>query len=243
MSSTATTSSRRSRGHEVDVTSRVSQERKSAGDPIASNCEVIEVHVSELRQLFNAIDPSPFREKDLDADAENFIVGWAREVSRDAPLALLVYLDRPAGVADEPAILRDAVREYFGHRAQTSRQRLRQLFRVGRTSLVIGLGFLGTSRKPAHRRVGRHVAADGDLSIRLVADPCGSEALRSSERDACAHCLHNRRQLRSVAVGLARVAKSRPESGHRTATAGAGRREQRRELSAAADTHSCGDAI
>jgi len=123
----------------------VSQQPPSVGDPIAPNCEVIEVHVAELKQLFNAIDPSPFREKDLDANAEAFIVGWARDVSRDAPLALLVYLDRPAGLPEEPAILRDAVREFFSHRAQASRQRLRQLFRIGRTSLLIGLAFLAVS--------------------------------------------------------------------------------------------------
>lgn len=121
------------------------QQSQSAGDPIAPNCEVIEVHVAELQQLFNAIDPSPFREKDLDGDAEEFIVGWAKDAARDVPLALLVYLDRPAGLAEEPAILRDAVHEFFGQRVQATRQRLRQLFRVGRTSLVIGLGFLAAS--------------------------------------------------------------------------------------------------
>lgn len=118
---------------------------QSAGDPIPSNCEVIEVHVAELKQLFNAIDPSPFREKDLDPKADEFIVSWAREVHADASLALLVYLDRPAGLPEEAAILRDAIREYFGRRAVASRRRLRQLFRVGRTSLVIGITCLAVS--------------------------------------------------------------------------------------------------
>jgi len=59
----------------------VSAEPKSAGDALPPNCELIEVHVAELKQLFKAIDPSPFREKDLDADAEDFIVGWAKDVS------------------------------------------------------------------------------------------------------------------------------------------------------------------
>jgi hypothetical protein len=118
----------------------------SAGDPIPANCEVIEVRVAELKQLFNAIDPSPFREKDLDPNAEDFIVSWARDVPQDAPLALLVYLDRPAGLPEEePVILRDAVRQFFSHRANSSRQRLRQLFRLGRTSLFIGLTFLAVS--------------------------------------------------------------------------------------------------
>jgi hypothetical protein len=120
-------------------------ERRTAGDPIPEGCERIEVHVTELKQLFNAIDPSPFREKDLDPSAEEFIVSWAREGHHDARLALLVYLDRPAGLPEEPAILRDAIREFFSHRAQSARRRLRQLLRQGRTSLAIGLVFLAVS--------------------------------------------------------------------------------------------------
>jgi hypothetical protein len=118
---------------------------RSAGDPIPPGCVRIEIHVAELRQLFNAIDPSPFREKDLDPAGEEFIVSWAREAPRDAPLALVVYLDRPAGLPEEPAILRDAIREYFGHRAASERRRLRQLLRLGRTSLAIGVLFLAMS--------------------------------------------------------------------------------------------------
>jgi hypothetical protein len=115
------------------------EDKPSAGDPIPPKCSVIEVHVGELKQLFNAIDPSPFRDKDLDPKAEDFIVGWAKDLPRDATLALVVDLDREAGLPDEAAVLRDAIHEFFKHRAQTYRQRLRELFRVGRTSLVIGL--------------------------------------------------------------------------------------------------------
>ena len=79
----------------------------SAGDPLPRNCAVIQVHVAELKQLFNSIDPSPFRNKDLDPRAEEFIVGWAKDMPRDAPLGLVVDLDRPAGLPDEAAVLRD----------------------------------------------------------------------------------------------------------------------------------------
>ena len=110
-------------------------ERSSIGDPLPANCELIEVHVSELKQLFNAIDPSPFRERDLDPHAEEFIADWAREASPLATLGLAVYLDRPAGLLDEPAELREAIHEFFGHRAELARRRLRELFAVaGRAS-------------------------------------------------------------------------------------------------------------
>src|SRR6185437_11247995 len=80
---------------------------------------------------FNAMDASPFRERDLDPDAEDLIVGWAREAPRGSTLALLVGLDRAPGLPDEPAALRDAVHEFFAHRAQVTRSRLRELLREG----------------------------------------------------------------------------------------------------------------
>jgi hypothetical protein len=120
-------------------------DKPSAGDPIPPKCSVIEVHVGELKQLFNAIDPSPFRDKDLDPKAEEFIVGWAKDLPRDANLALVVDLDREAGLPDEAAVLRDAIHEFFSQRAQAYRRRLRELLRVGRSSLVIGLVALASA--------------------------------------------------------------------------------------------------
>src|SRR5262245_33056238 len=117
----------------------------SAGDPVRSPCELIEVHVAELKQLFNAIDPSPFRQRDLDPAAEEFIVDWAKEAATSARLGLAVYVDRGAGLPNESAELREAIHEFFRHRAELSRHRLRELFRRGRTSLVIGLSALGVS--------------------------------------------------------------------------------------------------
>jgi hypothetical protein len=112
---------------------------QGAGDAIPAGSAVIEVRVAELRQLFNAIDPSPFLERDLDPKAEEFIVGWSRDLPSDAPLALLVHLDRCAGRPDEAAHLREAIHGFFAGRADSARRRLRQLFRVGRVSLAIGL--------------------------------------------------------------------------------------------------------
>ena len=117
----------------------------SARDPIQPKCAVIEVHVGELKRLFNSIDPSPFHSKDLDPDAEDFIVGWARELPRDAALALVVDLDREAGLPDEAVVLREAVHEFFRQRGEAHRRRLRELFRRERTSLVIGLTVLAAA--------------------------------------------------------------------------------------------------
>jgi hypothetical protein len=119
--------------------------RATAGDDVPPRCRVIEVRVAELRQLFNAIDPSPFLERDLDPKAEEFIVGWSRDLPGSAPLALVVHLERAAGPPEEATALRDAVHEFFRQRAIGARRQLRELFRRGRISLAIALLFLAAS--------------------------------------------------------------------------------------------------
>lgn len=114
------------------------------GDPLPTGCQVIKVHVGDLNQLFNAMDPAPFRERDLDPNAEEFIVGWARELHHDRPIALVVHLDRQPS-PDDAAVLKDPIREFFKQRALATRRKLRQLFRVGRRSLVIGLVVVAAS--------------------------------------------------------------------------------------------------
>src|SRR5262245_5829519 len=67
----------------------------------------IEVHITDLRQLFNAMDPAPFRDRDLDPKAEEFIVGWASELPREASLALLIHLDAGPTTEGEEQVVRD----------------------------------------------------------------------------------------------------------------------------------------
>ena len=128
----------------------------------------IEVHVDELKQLFNSMDPTPFRQRDLDPRAEEFIAGWASELHADLPLSLLVHVDREAAAADEVAVLQVAVREFFKQRAAVTRRRLRQLLRVGRTSLLIGVAAVAVS------------IALGDLISKLVSDDRLGGVLRES---------------------------------------------------------------
>ena len=52
----------------------------------------IEVRIHEVGQLFNSLDPSPFTERDLDDDAEAYLVGWAREVDTRGPFRIIVHL-------------------------------------------------------------------------------------------------------------------------------------------------------
>jgi hypothetical protein len=120
----------------------MAEQKKPPTEGAARETGIIEVHVNEIEQLFNSIDPSPFREKDLDDDAHEFILSWAKELPLNVPLTLLVHLDRGAVPSEAQAMLTEAVHGFYSHRAELARQRLHQLLRTGRTSLIIGLAFL-----------------------------------------------------------------------------------------------------
>ena len=116
-----------------------------AEPPRAGDAAVLELRIGELRQLFNAMDPAPFRERDLDPNAETYIVEWARETRPGQPLRLVVHLGRETAPASHEPMLREAVDGYFRQRAESTWRALRQLFRVGRVSLLIGVAFLAAA--------------------------------------------------------------------------------------------------
>ena len=103
---------------------------------------LVEVHLRELRTLFNSLDPAPFLDKDLDDEAEQYIVGAAQEFPLATPLKLVFHV--PATTHDDPAapLLADSIHGYFDYRAAHVARRLELLLRQGRLSLLIGIGFL-----------------------------------------------------------------------------------------------------
>lgn len=104
----------------------------------------MEVHLDTLEELFNSMDPSPFYRKDLDADAEKFIVGWAEEYPLNEPVSLLLHLEN--GNKDEAqAIAKEAVHNHFATQTRLARLEFRRLMRRGWRSLLIGLAALAVS--------------------------------------------------------------------------------------------------
>jgi hypothetical protein len=58
-----------------------------AGGPVRdarspSAAGLIQLRIQSVGQLFHTLDPLPFRERDLDAAVEEYVVGWAGEMPR-----------------------------------------------------------------------------------------------------------------------------------------------------------------
>jgi len=64
----------------------------------------VELRVEKIAQLFHSLDPFPFREKDLDNDVEEFIVGWARELPPDKPLGIVIHLPETEASTSENSV-------------------------------------------------------------------------------------------------------------------------------------------
>jgi len=103
---------------------------------------VIEVQVSSVEQLFNSLDPFPFRERDLDRSAEEYIVGWARELPSSHPIEIIIHLPAAKAETLRERDIEDAFHSYFEYRADMKGRDLSELFRIGRRSLQIGLAVL-----------------------------------------------------------------------------------------------------
>lgn len=117
----------------------------------------IQVRVENVSQLFDTLDPYPFPERDLDRDAEEYIVGWARELPRDQPITIVIHVPTAELSKHDPQLLAEALNRYFEYRAGIVTRDLNELFRVGRTALLIGLAVLGfclTAAQFASRRLG-----------------------------------------------------------------------------------------
>ena len=103
----------------------------------------LELRVRELRQLFNSLDPSPFLNKDLDHACEAFIENWALSLPHNSHLYLTIHLEQLATSATEAsALVTEAVHNYYAYKVELVRGELRQLLRLGRLSLCVGLVFV-----------------------------------------------------------------------------------------------------
>ncbi len=104
----------------------------------------IQVRVTQLRQLFNSLDPSPFHEQDLDADAEEYIVGSVREHGPDRPVRIVIHLPPDEAAAANAGEVETSIHNYFHYREELARRELKQFLADGRWRLVMGLLVLFT---------------------------------------------------------------------------------------------------
>ncbi len=102
----------------------------------------IDLKVRFSRQLFDTRDPAPFRERDLDAAAVDYLLAAAQEIPRKRPLAIVVTVSEEPEPRLSPDVIVEAVRGHFTHEAGQVERRLREHVRRGQMILGVGLTVL-----------------------------------------------------------------------------------------------------
>lgn len=110
--------------------------------PPAGDSATIEIRLGKLQQLFNSFDPSPFHEKELDQDAEDYIVASVDEFPLQQKLKLVIHLPQDQIALTDAKGLETATRNHFAYRVAASERMLRFRLREGRIALAIGIVFL-----------------------------------------------------------------------------------------------------
>ena len=123
----------------------------------------IQVFVDRIEQLFNSMDPSPFPDKDLDEDAEEFIVSWVQEFPTNDPISLVIQVNQLPARGDVQESVQTAIHNYFAYRMKLKGFELRRLLKQGRTSLFIGLAFLSACLLISHMLVRQWPGTWSDL--------------------------------------------------------------------------------
>jgi hypothetical protein len=135
-----TQTSFKSTAAEIEDLAAASERAAKAEGKVAAHR--IELSLRDVSQLFNSMDPSPFHEKDLDHDAEEFIISWAQEFHRRDPVELVVYLQELPTDKAPKRLVEQAVHHYFAYRARLNRMEFKRLMKQGRISLLVGTPFL-----------------------------------------------------------------------------------------------------
>jgi len=104
-----------------------------------ANAGRIEMKLRTVAQLFNTLDPSPFRERDLAKEAEDYIVDYAEDVPKGVPIDIVVHLPAEECSPSSSSEIASAIKDYFGLRSYETTREMQELFRTGRFSLLVGL--------------------------------------------------------------------------------------------------------
>ena len=102
----------------------------------------IDLRLDRLQQLADTRDPSPFIRRDLDPDAERYILDACRELPAHEPLALNLWLPAHELSADTAERARHTVCFHFAWRAENSQRRLREHLYMAHRTTLLGLCFM-----------------------------------------------------------------------------------------------------
>ncbi|PIR26355.1 MAG: hypothetical protein COX62_06600 [Deltaproteobacteria bacterium CG_4_10_14_0_2_um_filter_43_8] len=102
----------------------------------------VELKINQLQQLFSSHDPAPFRERDLDDDAVEYIMESLKEIKFLDPVKLVIHLPEEEIKESAQKETAAAIHNYFSYEEVLTQKKMKALFKQGQFFLLIGFLFL-----------------------------------------------------------------------------------------------------
>lgn len=99
----------------------------------------IDMVTKTAQQLFDMRDPSPFRERDLDDDAIEYLLSSARDIGSHARLRVVFTIASERDPVLTESEIVAAVRAHLAYEREKQSRKIRELLARGRRFLFVGL--------------------------------------------------------------------------------------------------------
>jgi len=101
----------------------------------------IDIRLRSVRQLFDQRDPAPFRERDLDEDAVEYLIGAVDDLPRSRQVKVIFWIQQTDSELST-AELCSAVRAHFGYERDKLQRSVRLVLHRGQQIFWVGLSVL-----------------------------------------------------------------------------------------------------
>ncbi len=113
---------------------------KAAHDePVAE----ISLRLRDARQLFDLRDPAPFRERDLDEKAVEYLLAALSDTPSKSSVRYILHIDEPLPPALTVDAIMEAVRGHFSYERDKVTRELRDHMRRAQLAMLVGVVALG----------------------------------------------------------------------------------------------------
>ncbi len=102
----------------------------------------IDIRLRSARQLFDGRDPAPFRDRDLDDKAVEYLIEASKEIPRREDLGIVLHLQEGPDALLTRSVLLEAVRGHFTYLLAQNERIIREHVKRAQLFLAIGLSVL-----------------------------------------------------------------------------------------------------
>lgn len=103
----------------------------------------VDLNLKSIKQIFDEKDPSPFRVRDLDIDATDYITSAVEEFSAKTPMKIVIFCEtKHEETLISSSALVNAIHSFYAYEEELAKKELKGKLKQGQLAFLIGSTFL-----------------------------------------------------------------------------------------------------